>query len=109
MSRRTRFAGAWSAEQFDVAMRPHTRMAEHTRRALEAVLVGGQSIESAAVSAGFTRQRLFRKLTELMSEQLPDGWELAVVCLPSEELAKVREIEQRERERYRVAKEDQLS
>lgn len=116
MPRRTRFAGLWNAEQFEAAMRAHAAylkqhgqqsIAVHTRAALAAVLVDGQPIEAAAVAAGLTRQRLFRRLSELVRQQLPEGWEMAVICLPRAELAKVREIEQRERERYRAAQEGQ--
>lgn len=93
MPRRTRFAGLWTAEQFGRVMQSSPSIEAHTLAALSAVLVDGKEIEAAAEASGLKKQRLFRRLREVVDRYVPEGWEIVTVCLPAAEVVQVRALE----------------
>lgn len=97
MPRKTRYAGVWTAEQFQAAIERHPRLGEAVRAALARVLVEGLALETAAAASGLSRQRVFDGVRRLVAEQLPAGWETGVVSLPAKAFARVRAMEAAER------------
>lgn len=82
-------------EEFDAVQSRLGRMTLDTLRLAREVLVDGKSQTEVAAAYNFSRQRVNLAVQRVVKEakQVPANWQLLEIWLPSELIARVREME----------------
>lgn len=92
---RTLSSATMTPEEFDAVQSRLGRMTLDTLRLAREVLVDGKSQTEVAAAYNFSRQRVNLAVQRVVKEakQVPANWQLLEIWLPSELIARVREME----------------